>query len=162
MPGVLREGLVVVEDQGWPLLVLRIPPALSVEAVRSFIDAIEAAYARNQRFAVVIDTTAVSKFPGAPARQILSDWVGDPRRSELEQALTVGTALVIASSPLRALTAAVNLVRRNVTPQQWTATVAEGVEWAWKRLVDERVPLTPGAEALYGEFTRPRQARHAR
>jgi hypothetical protein len=162
MGGGLREGLVVIEDHGWPLLLLRIPAALSVEAVRSFVDAIEGAYARNERFAVVIDTTAVSKFPGAPARQILSHWVSDPQRAEREHALTVGTALVIASSPLRALTAAVNLVRRKATPQQWTATLVEAFEWARRRLVDERVPLTPGAEALYAEITRPRTVRARR
>jgi hypothetical protein len=154
--------LVVVEDHGWPLLFLRIPAALSVEAVRSFIDAIEGAYARNERFAVIIDTTAVTKFPAAPARQILSDWVADPRRAEQERAFTVGTALVIASSPLRALTAAVNVIRRNGTPQQWTATAAEAVEWARNRLLDERVPLTRGAEALHAEITRPRALRARR
>jgi hypothetical protein len=158
----LRDGRVLVEDHGWPLLLLRVPAALSVEAVRSFVDAIEGAYLRNERFAVVIDTTAVSKFPAAPARQILSDWVGNPRRAEREHALTVGTALVIASSPLRALTAAVNLARRKATPQQWTATLVEAVEWARNRLVAENVPLTPGAEALYAEVTASRALRMRR
>jgi hypothetical protein len=157
-----RDGLVVVEDHGWPLLLLRIPAVLSAEAVRSMIDAIEAAYRRNERFVVVIDTTAVSKFPAAPARQILSDWVSDPRRAEREHALTVGTAVVIASSPLRALTAAINLARRKATPEQWTGTLVEAVEWARKSLVAGNVPLTPGAEALYAEVTATRALRARR
>jgi hypothetical protein len=156
----LRAEPVEVHDRGWPLLFIRIPPFLAVGTVQSFVAAIEHAYARNERFAVVIDTTAVSKFPGAPARQILSDWVADARRAERERTFTVGTALVIASGPLRAFTAAVNLVRRHATPQQWTATVAEAVEWAHKRLVEEHVALTPGSETLLAEMTsRPTRAR---
>jgi hypothetical protein len=138
------------------------PAALSVEAMRAFVYALEGAYARNERFAVVIDTTAISKFPAAPARQVLSDWVGDPRRVEREQALTVGTALVIASGPLRALMAAVNMARQNATPQHWTATLPDAVEWARKRLVEEHVPLTPGAEALCSGITMPRARRVGR
>lgn len=150
----------MVHERGWPLLLMQIPSSLSVGTVQSFVSAIEHAYTRNERFAVVIDTTAVSKFPGAPARQILSDWVGNARRGERERELTVGTALVIASGPLRAFTAAVNLVRRQTTPQHWTATVSEAVEWARKRLVEANVPLTPGSEALYAEMTvRPVRAR---
>jgi hypothetical protein len=155
------DRLVLVEDRGWPLFLLRIPPSLSVEAMRSFIDAFEAAYRRNERFAVVIDTTALSKFPAAPARQILSDWLHDPPRVEREQALTVGTALVVASGPLRALMSAFNLARRKATPQEWTATWGQAVTWARDRLVAENVPLTRGADALLAEADAVRTRRGA-
>jgi hypothetical protein len=129
--------------------------------MRSFIDAFETAYKRNERFAVVIDTTGLSKFPAAEARQLLSDWLHDPRRIEREQALTIGTALVIASGPLRALMAAVNLARRKATPQEWTKTWGQAVAWAHDRLVAENVPLTPGAEAIIAEAAAGRVRRGA-
>lgn len=161
MPPSLDDGSVLVEDRGWPLLLVRIPASLSAPAMRSFIDAFEAAYKRNERFAVVIDTTPLSKFPAAQARQLLSDWLHDPQRIEREHALTIGTALVVGSGPLRALMAAVNLARRKVTPQEWTKTWGQAVAWAHDRLVAENVPLTPGAEAIVAEAAAGRARRGA-
>src|SRR5262249_8654302 len=109
--------------------------------------------------AVILDTTPVVKFPDAKTRQILTDWVADPMRAERERAFTVATAVVIPSSPLRALTAAINLMRRPVSPQQWTATVAEAAEWARRRLAEACVQLPPAAEGLYAELTAPRLLR---
>jgi hypothetical protein len=151
-----------VEDRGWPLLVVRFPPVVSVDTMQSMVKTIEQAYERGERFVAIIDTTAVLKFPAAPARKILTDWVADANRAERDRAFTVGTAVVLPSGPLRALTAAINLVRPPVSPQQWMATLPEAVEWARRRLLDAGVALTGGAEALYAEVRRgPRAQRGA-
>ena len=151
--------LLVVEDRGWPLLVVRFPHAITDVTMRAFIEAIERAYARKERFAVVIDTGLVAKFPTAPARQILTDWIADERRAERERLYTVATAVALASGPLRALTAAINLMRRPVSPQHWTKTVYEAVEWSRLRLIDAGVTWTAGADALYAKMATPRARR---
>jgi hypothetical protein len=156
-----REEVVTVEDGAWPILVIRFPVVVSAETVQSMLRAIERAYARKQRFAVIVDTTPVSKFPAAPARQVLSDWVADGQRAERERAWTVTTVVVLESGPLRALTAAINLMRKPVSPQHWTATFGDAVEWARRCLIAEGAKLPPGAEALYEETRGARNAGHA-
>jgi hypothetical protein len=135
---------------------VRFPHEISADTMQALVDGIERAYDRRERFAVVVDTTAVVKFPGAPARQVLTDWVADAARAERERLFTVGTAVVLSSGPLRALTAAINLMRRPVAPQHWTKTLGEAVEWARRQLRDAGVPMTQRAEALYTEITAPR------
>lgn len=132
----------VVDERGWPLLLVRFPTLITADTMNTVITAIERAYERRERFAVVVDTSAVSKFPDARTRQILTDWVADARRTELDQKYTVATAVVISSGPLRALTAAINLVRRPVSPQHWTATLAEGLDWARGKLLEAGIPAS--------------------
>jgi hypothetical protein len=150
---VPREEALVVEDRAWPLLILRLPPNTAEETMRMMIRAIERAYERRQRFAVIVDTTAVQRFPSAPVRQVLTDWVADLKRAERDRSYTVATVVVLSSGPLRALTAAINLIRRPVSPQHWTATLAEGFDRARQCLLEEGIALTARGEALYAEIT---------
>ena len=155
----VRADDVVVEDGGWPLFIVRLPPTVSVETVQSMIAAFEGAYDRGERFATIIDSSPILKFPSAPARQVLTDWVGSPQRVERERAFTVAVAVVLLSGPLRALSAAINLARPPASPQRWASTMAEAVEWTTQRLIDSGVPLTPATRALYAEVTSTRRRR---
>jgi hypothetical protein len=147
------DDVLVVEDRGWPLFVVRLPPAVSVETVRSMVDAFEGAYDRGERFAAIVDSTLIVKFPSAGARRVLTDWVASPHRAERERTFTVAVAVVLLSGPLRALSAAINLARPPASPQRWAATMAEAVEWTTQRLIDSGIPLTAGARALHAEVT---------
>jgi hypothetical protein len=155
MPLVPRSELVTVDDRGWPLLIIRIPPVVSSESLRSLIEAVERAYDRRQRFGVLCDNSEVIKFPDAAARRMLSDWVASPRRAQCEVAYTVATVIVVRSGPLRALSAALTLAWRRPTPHHWAGTIREGIDWLRQRLVAANVPLTPAAEALYAEAMMP-------
>lgn len=141
MAQVPRDDTLVVENGRWPLLVVAMPPVVTAETMTAFVAAIEAAYQRNERFGVIVDTSRVVKFPTPPAREVLSNWVADPRRVERERQFTVATAVVLTSGPLRALTAAINLVRRSASPQHWTATFAEADDWVTRRLADAGIRL---------------------
>jgi hypothetical protein len=147
------DDLVVVEDRGWPLFIVRLPPAVSVETVRSMIDAFEGAYDRGERFAAIVDSSPILTFPSVIALRVLTDWVANPLRAQRERTFTVAVAVVVPSGPLRALSAAINMARPPASPQHWTATIAEAVEWATRRLTDSSVPLTAGAHALHAEVT---------
>ncbi len=153
-----REEPLVLDDRAWPLLVVRFPTVVSGETLRLVVRGINQVYERRERFVVVADTTPVMKFPSAEARQVLGDWLRDPTRSERERAYTLGTGVVVSSGPLRALTAAFNLVRRPVSPQHWTATFVEAVEWSKGRLAEAGIPLNPAIEALSAESSGVRRA----
>jgi hypothetical protein len=158
MANASRDDFAVVEDRGWPLLSVRFPPNISAEGMHAFVDAVERAYARRQRFVVVVDAAPVAKIPSAPARKILTDWLTDPDRSERDRAFTIGTAVVLPSGPVRVLTTAINMVRRPVSPVHLTATLLKAAQWARRLLDEEGVVLSAEADALYAELTTPRRA----
>jgi len=147
------DEILAADDQGWPILLARFPPFITAETMRSFARMIESAYEREERFAAIIDTTLVTKFPSPGARQILTDWVANARRAERERRYTVTTVVVIPSGPLRAFTAAINFARRPTSPQHWVATIDEAARWARQTLLAAGVALTPGAEAMYEQLT---------
>jgi hypothetical protein len=158
MAGARRDDFAVVEDRGWPLLTVRFPAAISADGMQAFVDAIERAYARRERFVVVVDAAPIAKLPSAPARKILTDWLTDPERSERDRAFTIGTAVVLPSGPVRILTTAINMVRRPVSPVHLTATLLKAAQWARRLLDEEGVMLSLEADALYAELTTPRRA----
>jgi hypothetical protein len=147
------DELLAVEDQGWPILVARFPPFITAETMRSFARTIESAYEREERFAAIIDTTLVTKFPSPGARQLLTDWVANARRAERERLYTVTTVVVIPSGPLRAFTAAINFARRPTSPQHWVATIDEAARHARKSLLAAGIALPAAAEAMYAQLT---------
>jgi hypothetical protein len=136
------------DDSAWPLLLVFMPPAMNMAAIKSIVDGYEGVLKRDQRFAHVVDCSAITKFPGAPERKALIDWLGDDARLERERRLTVATGVVLTSGPMRAFVSALNWVRRPATPQIWTATQDEAIVWCRQRLVEAGVPLSPAASTL--------------
>jgi hypothetical protein len=135
-------------DNTWPLAVVLLPPVMGMTAIRSIVDGYDALVRRNQRFAHVVDCSAVSKFPGGAERKVLIDWLGDEARIERERRLTIATAIVLTSGPMRAFVSAINWVRRPSTPQKWMATQPEAVEWCCQLLGEAGIALPPAVGAL--------------
>jgi hypothetical protein len=137
------------DDTAWPLLIIRMPALMNnIVVVRSIIDGFEGVYRKNERFASILDGSAVAKFPGTLERKALMDWVGNEARIETERSLSVATALVLTSGPMRAFVSALNWVNRPVTPQKVTATREEAIEWCCERLQEAGIVLPPAVGAL--------------
>ncbi len=137
------------DDSAWPLLLVYMPPLMNnMTVIRSIIDGFDAAYRRNERFASILNGSAVAKFPGSAERKVLMDWVGQESRLELERRLSVATGLVLTSGPMRAFVSAINWVTRPVSPQKVTATQEEAVEWCCERLQAAGIVLPPAVGAL--------------
>jgi hypothetical protein len=136
-------------ESTWPLVVVRLPQLMnSIKVIQLLTANFERVHARKERFAVMIDCSAVVKFPGAIERKMLTDWMADERRQKVERELTVGAAIVLTSGPMRAFVSAMNWIRRPITPQVWKATPAEALEWCCERMIDAGMQLTPAIEAL--------------
>jgi hypothetical protein len=142
-------GAAQFDDSAWPLVIVHMPPLMNnMTAIRSLIDGFESVFGRNERFASVLNGSAVVKFPGSLERKVLMDWVGNEARLEKERRLSVATGLVLTSGPMRAFVSAINWVSRPVTPQIVTATQEEAVEWCCTRLQEAGIALTPAIGAL--------------
>jgi hypothetical protein len=134
-----------------PLIVLRFPAIIDAESVTGLMGAFDRALHRGERFATVLDATETVRLPRASERQQLVDWMRDEARVKIERQLSVAAAIVVPSGLVRAFVAAMYFVRKPTAPQQWTATLAEGVEWACARLLEAGVALTPEIERLRGD-----------
>ncbi len=142
-------------DSTWPLLLVQLPAMMNnAIAIDSVIRGFDTVLQRNERFAHVVDCSSVIKFPGAAERKSLVEWLAQDARLEKERRLTVGTAIVLTSGTMRAFVSAINWVRRPATPQVWTATQAEAVEWCCERLVEGGLQLTPAIAALRSDTKR--------
>lgn len=139
-------------DATWPLIVVRLPPVMrEARVVQALIDNFERVHARNGRFVVMVDCSAVAKFPGPVERKMLTDWLAGSRLKNKEREHTIGAAVVLTSGPMRAFVSAINWVRRPETPQVWKATPAEALDWCCQQLVEAGLPLTPAIESLRAE-----------
>jgi hypothetical protein len=139
-------------DSTWPLLVVRLPPVFKgVHVVKQVMTGFELVHAKNARFVVVVDCSAIVKFPGPVETKMLTDWMGDARREARERELTLGSAVVLTSGPMRAFVSAINWIRRPATPQVWVGTTRDAIEWCCDRLVEGGMPLTSAIEALRTE-----------
>jgi hypothetical protein len=139
-------------DATWPLLVLRLPPVFKgAHVMKQVMAGFDVVHTRKARFVVMADCSAVVKFPGPADTKMLTDWMSSEQQAARERELTLGSAVVLTSGPMRAFMSAMNWVRKPATPQVWVATTREAVDWCCDRLIAAGMRLTPAIEALRAE-----------
>ncbi|HEY2515662.1 MAG TPA: hypothetical protein VGI39_32560 [Polyangiaceae bacterium] len=109
---------------------------------------------------VIIDALALTRLPDPSERQQLTDWMSDPARTEVESRYGLGTSIVLASRPLRAVLTAINWIRRPPKPQLVVETVLEGIDQGLEHLREAKTSISPAMQLLRShESTRARPAR---
>lgn len=124
----------------WPLFVTIVPARFDTEDLRLYIAEVTRLYERKERFATLVDTTALAELPGAAARRVLADWQNDT----VEQIRTynVCTATVLSSALVRGAMTAMHWLFKPPNEQVAVPTLAEGFDFCVARLVAERQPLS--------------------
>jgi hypothetical protein len=136
-------------DATWPLVVVQLPTHMNqVSSIEALVANFDRAHRRGERFAIVVDGSAVVKFPGGVERRMLIDWMSEETQRKREREHVVGVAVVMTSGPMRALMSTMNWVRRPQVPQVWKATTVEAIEWCCQALTKEGIALSPSLEAL--------------
>jgi hypothetical protein len=103
---------------------------------------------RRALYYVVIDGLALAKLPTPVERKMLTDWMSEPARSELECQYSLGSAVAMSSRPVRAVLTALNWIRRPPKPQVVVETVVEAIDVGLERLRDASVSVTPAMQML--------------
>lgn len=145
------EEVTRVEDAAWPLVVLRVPPVLDVPAIHSMFRGLDRVLERRARFALLVDTRAMTAAPTAVERKLLAQWMTD--RVAAEALYNMGNAVVIASPFARAALTAIQWLRRPVTAQCFVSSAVEGIDWCRARLVEKGVPVTSAIDDLRARET---------
>jgi hypothetical protein len=138
---MLTRELVEIDDTTFPLIFVEMSAVLSDASITSMFEAFDRVLARNARFAAVIDTTPLAKFPEARERKRITEWM--KQRIAAEALFNMGNGLVVDSAAARAAIAAVNWLRRPTNPQAAFSWRWEAVDWCCERLRDAHIELSP-------------------
>jgi len=134
------------DESGWPIILVRIPRVLDSAAVDTLLAGFDRVLTRQAKFAAVTDSTLITQMPAALERSRLGEYM--KARTMAEATFNMGNAIVLANAVPRAVLTAVNWVRRPLTPQFFTGTRVEAVEWCRDRLVKSGVYITGGLETM--------------
>jgi hypothetical protein len=138
--------LVELQEGGWPLVIVRIPPVLDEVAIKSMFAGFDRMTARRRKFSALIDTSAMTGVPDALGRKLIAE--ERISRSMTEAAFNLGNAVLMVSAPARVVLRLIEWMRPPVVPQRLVATEAEGIEWCCGQLIKAGIPLPPQTEAL--------------
>jgi hypothetical protein len=125
-------ALVEVDDAAFPIIIARIPAKLDAPAIDSMFAGFDRVLERHERFATLVDTSALTSFPDAMERARIGEYMKS--RTMAEAAYNLGNAVLIASTAARTVLTAINWIRRPVTPQYMVGNFWEGIEWCGGRL----------------------------
>jgi hypothetical protein len=137
---------VQIDAAAWPLVVVRIPSRFDLPVMRNFIRGIDGILSRKARFAAIIDTTALAKFPNAVERHWFAESMG--ARAMTEEAYNLGNAVIIGSVTARAVLTAINWLRPTPVTQHLVGNFEDALEWCCLRLTKAGVGLSPAIGEL--------------
>jgi hypothetical protein len=140
--------VVEIDETAFPLIIVEMSAVLDGPAMESMFRAFDRVLSRNARFAAVIDTTPLTRFPDALERKRIAEWM--TKRIAAEALYNLGNGLVIDSVPARAAITAINWLRRPVNPQAVFSSRWEAVDWCCERLLDAGIDLSPAILARRG------------
>jgi hypothetical protein len=108
----------------WPLFITVLPATLDLRDVEAYIPEVDTLYSRRERFASLVDTSAVTSLPGGDVRRRLADW----QNATIESIgrYNVFSAIVAQSSVIRGALTAMNWIFRPPNEQVAVATFTEG------------------------------------
>jgi hypothetical protein len=129
------------DDSAWPLAIVTMPGAVNMESIDAIAAFFAGCFARQGKFALVIDTRPVHSIPDAMWRKRLTELINEPSFRAKERRFNVGSATILTSVPVRATMTALHWVWKPASPQYYPADMRAAVEWCAKQLTDAHVPL---------------------
>lgn len=135
---------VQVRLERWPLVVIVVGEELSRRELPELEREIDAVYLRNERFATLVDCSAVRSMPDASTRKRLAEWQNETRGKIAR--LNVLSATVIDSAVVRGAMTAMNWIFQPPNRQVTVATFAEALEACVLALRAEGLKLPRGLD----------------
>lgn len=132
---------VQVRLEHWPLAVIVVGASLEREDLPELERTIDGVYARQQRFATLVDCSAVTSMPDAQTRKRLAEWQNETRASI--RRFNVISATIVTSAVVRGAMTAMNWIFEPPNPQVTTATFGEALDACVAALRKEGIRLPP-------------------
>ena len=135
---------VQVRLERWPLVVIIVGESLLRSELPELERQIDSVYLRNERFATLVDCSAVKTMPDASTRKRLAEWQNETRAKIAR--LNVVSATVIDSAVVRGAMTAMNWIFQPPNRQVTVATFAEALEACVLALRAEGLKLPRGLD----------------
>lgn len=125
-------GSIEVDSTSWPVVLVRPRGELTEAHYREMFRAIEALWARKEKFLTITDTRR-SAVGSARERQLIGDWM--KAREELTNSYSLGSIIIVSSSIVRGAMTAINWIAQPKIPSHYVSTPREAAEHARKLLL---------------------------
>jgi hypothetical protein len=123
----------------WPIVLIACPERFDASWVQDLGRKVDAVFARNERFAILTDTSRVREMPSARERRALGEWAARPDQVALQKRLNVGSATVVASPLLRGGLQAIYWLWTPPNPQYAARDFGDGWRWCLGQLAGARI-----------------------
>ena len=133
---------VAFDMEAWPLVVMTCAQDMegTVGSIRAFF---EAAHARKEGFAILVDTRPVKTMPGPSWRRELTDWTSHPTVQLNSARYNVATAVIVPSALARGVLTAIGWLWKPASPVRGFAAPAEAIDWCCDLLLKAKIPPSP-------------------
>jgi hypothetical protein len=131
----------------WPVVLMVCPPELSSGWLEALDAGFAAAFAREQPFAVLADTSRMTSIPSARDRARMAEWASKPAHIELQKRYCVGTATIVQNALMRGTMQAIFWLYTPPAPQNAVRDFDEAWRWCIGKLETRGVDLpSPAAD----------------
>jgi hypothetical protein len=135
-----------LSTQHYPILYLKIGAKYDETDFRALERDMAPIYARRAKFVMIVKTEPNSYLPDARTRKIVVEWWKS--MEELQKAWNAGTAIVVASAPIRGALTALSWLFTPPTPQIFVRNLDEAVDWAEAQLREAGIAPPPTVRSL--------------
>ena len=143
-PGVQLEFDVYM----WPLIVLTMPPVMTVDDLDYMQAAYEAVFAAPTRHALVVDTTTFDKVPGADLRRRMKAFE-DSMRSVIARK-NICSGIIIQNSLVRGAYTALRWISPQPAPNRAFADLRQATRWCIEGIEGDGQTVPLAARVLAG------------
>jgi hypothetical protein len=135
---------ILLRTQNWPLVITTVTGDLDEPKLRRYLDEFTSTVlGRGQLFASVVDARSVAAAPSARLRKIVSDW--ELAHGSVGKRWNAGIAIVTTSALVRGAMTAIHWISPPLVPTTYEAKLESAIAWAWARLKERGVAVTPNA-----------------
>lgn len=111
----------------WPLVVVTMPHATSVEDITYLQESYEHVFSAATRHALLVDTTGIQEIPDATLRRRMKEFE-DGRRAIIQQK-NIGSAIVLSNALVRGAFTALRWISPQPAPNKGFRSVPEAARW---------------------------------
>lgn len=151
----------VLATSTWPVLLMVCPRRIDAAWIEEVQADFRDVFARERRFALVTDTSAIESVPGARERKMLGEWAGRADQLALQKQFNVGSATIITSPLIRGMLQALHWIWTPATPQHVSADFDGAWTWCARTLEERGVLLGAPADELRAKAEQEVRRTHA-
>lgn len=137
----------VLERHG-PVVVMRCARVMDAGFMARAVEEFDELLRGTERFAVIVETSAVEMFPSANERKQFAAWMNRADVRDAQKRLNVGSSTIVRNAAMRGIMTAFYWIWTPPTPQHAAEDLAAAVRFALERLAAEGLRAPFDADTL--------------